>query len=234
MRTSRDNTAGNDMRQRIKKVATELLIRKGFRGASYGDIATALGTTTTNIHYHFGPKKKLVEEVVRDYVDSVLLRHHKIWHAPETSLSEKLDGVVAFNAERHRKFNRGGVGGRPWSLIGRLRLESDLLSPRARDALADFSLHVHEYVLAAVNAARDSGELRPDSPIEDIAFLLTSIVNTSSTFTQEAGSIERLAAYFRTVSRLVTSAYASAGPVSNHRPHPDTELLTHAKSSINR
>jgi TetR/AcrR family transcriptional repressor of nem operon len=217
MRPSRDNSAGSGMRRRIKQAATDLLIRKGFRGASYGDIASALGITTTNIHYHFGPKKKLVEEVVRDYVDSALARHRKIWQDPETSLAEKLDGVVVFNAERHRRFNRGGVGGRPWSLIGRLRLESDLLSPRARDALADFSIHVHEYVLAAVNAARDKGELQPDSPVEDIAFLMTSIVNTSSTFTQEVGSIERLAAYFRTVSRVLTSAYACARPVADCR-----------------
>ena len=131
------------MRQRIKKVATDLLIRKGFRGASYGDIASALGITTTNIHYHFGPKKKLVEEVLREYVDGALARHRKIWQDPEANLSEKLDGVVTFNMERHRKFNRAGIGGRPWSLIGRLRLESDLLSPNAREALADFSIYVH-------------------------------------------------------------------------------------------
>ena len=210
MRTSRDNTAGHDMRQRIKKVASDLLIRKGFRGASYGDIATALGITTTNIHYHFGPKKKLVEEVLRDYVENALVRQRKIWLNPVTSLPEKLDGVLEFNAERYRKFNRSSTaGGRPWSLIGRLRLESDLLSSHAREALTEFSTQVQSYVLTAVRTARDKGELKADSPVDDIAFLLTSIVNTSSTFTQEAGSIERLADYFRTVARVVTKAYGS-------------------------
>ncbi|MGE8943301.1 TetR/AcrR family transcriptional regulator [Leptospira interrogans] len=228
MRTSRDNTAGNDMRQRIKKVATELLIRKGFRGASYGDIATALGTTTTNIHYHFGPKKKLVEEVVQDYVRNALTRQSKIWLNPDTSLSEKLSGVLAFNAERYRKFNRGSVSGRPWSLIGRLRLESDLLSPPAREALTEFSTQVQDYVLTAVCTARDKGELKAGSPVDDIAFLLTSIVNTSSTFTQEAGSIERLADYFHTVSRVVEAAYASPNKLApgNTERHRTGKLLS--------
>ncbi|MGK8890307.1 TetR/AcrR family transcriptional regulator [Burkholderia gladioli] len=56
------------MREKIKQVATELLISRGFNGTSYGDIATRLGVTTTNIHYHFGNKQALVDEVVADYV----------------------------------------------------------------------------------------------------------------------------------------------------------------------
>ena len=200
------------MRQRIRKVATDLLIRKGFRGASYGDIATSLGITTTNIHYHFGPKKKLVEDVLRDYVEKALARQREIWLRSDTSLTEKLDGVLAFNTERYRKFNRGGVGGRPWSLIGRMRLESDLLSPAALEALAEFSTQVQSFVLTAVRTAHDNGELRPDCPVDDIAFLLTSIVNTSSTFTQEAGNIQRLADYFHTVARVVVGAYGATAP----------------------
>ena len=211
MRLPRSHGQRNDMRQRIKKVATDLLIRNGFRGTSYGDIAARLGITTTNIHYHFGPKKRLVEQVVQEYVAAALMRHREIWLDPGTSLPDKLRGVVAFNSERHRRFNRGGVGGRPWSLIGRLRLESDLLSPPAQAALSEFTTEVHGYVRAAVQMAQDKGELRPDSPLDDIAFLLANIVNTSATFTQDAGSIERLAAFFETVSRVVSLAYAAPG-----------------------
>lgn len=198
----------NDTRQRIKKTATDLLIKKGFRGTSYGDIATCLGITTTNIHYHFGPKKRLVEEVVRDYVAGSLARHREIWLDPDLTLPAKLRGVVAFNGERYRRFNRGGTGGRPWSLIGRLRLEIDLLSPPARAALAEFSTEVHGYLRAAVERAHQKGELRPDTPVEDIAFLLGNIVNTSSTFTQDAGSFEQLSAFFEAVARVVVLAYA--------------------------
>jgi len=226
MRGSRGNGQRNDMRQRIKQAATDLLIRNGYRGTSYGDIAAKLGITTTNIHYHFGPKSRLVEEVVRDYVDAALARHREIWLNPETTLPEKLQGVVAFNSERHRKFNRGGIGGRPWSLIGRLRLESDLLSPQARAALSEFTTEVHGYVRTAVQQAHDKGELRPDSPLEDIAFLLANIVNTSATFTQDAGSIERLAAFFETVARVMTSAYATSPDRAHARGEPRRRPLS--------
>ena len=205
------------MRQRIKKTATDLLIRKGYRGTSYGDVAAALKTTTANIHYHFGPKTRLVEEVVRDYVAVALARHREIWLDPQTTLPEKLRGVVAFNSERYRRFNRGGVGGRPWSLIGRLRLEGDLLTQPARAALSAFTTEVHGYVRTAVQVALEKGQLRPDSPADDISILLSNLVNTSSTFTQDVGSIDRLAAFFETVSRVITCAYAPS-PCSARSP----------------
>mgnify|MGYP005856041073 CR=1 FL=1 len=208
MRSGRAHQQRNDMRQRIKKAATDLLIRNGYRGTSYGDIAAKLGITTTNIHYHFGPKSRLVEEVVREYVDATLARHREIWLDRDKSLPEKLHAVVEFNSERHRRFNRGGIGGRPWSLIGRLRLERDLLSEPARAALSQFTTEVHGFVRTAVQEACEKGELRPDSPAEDIAFLLANLVNTSSTFTQDAGSIDRLAALFETMARVLNSAYA--------------------------
>ena len=63
--TSSAGRAGS-MRNSIKAVATELLIKNGFHGTSFRNIADRLEITTTNIHYHFGNKEKLVEEVTRD------------------------------------------------------------------------------------------------------------------------------------------------------------------------
>ena len=208
MRGSSDSGSRSDMRVRIKATATDLLIRKGFRGTSYGDIASSLKITTTNIHYHFGPKQRLVAEVVREYVDATLVNHKRIWLHPDASLAQKLVSVVAYNNERYRKFNRGGTGGRPWSLIGRLRLDADVLSEPAKAALSDFTTQLHGFVLDAVKSARDKGELRAESPVDDIAFLITNMVTTSATFTQDTGSFQSLADLFQVVSRLLTSAYA--------------------------
>ena len=77
------------MRDQIKKIATELLIRHGFHGTSFRNIADRLDITTTNIHYHFGNKEKLVEEVVRDYVKSTCARHEAIWTNPAQIASRK-------------------------------------------------------------------------------------------------------------------------------------------------
>jgi AcrR family transcriptional regulator len=39
---------------------------------SYGDSAGPLQTTRANIHYHFGNKQRLVEEVLKDYIELTL------------------------------------------------------------------------------------------------------------------------------------------------------------------
>lgn len=200
--------ARSGMRDSIKKVATELLIQHGLNGTSFRDIAERLDITTTNIHYHFGNKEGLVEEVVRDYVASAGGRHKQIWESPDASLPEKLRGVADFNHSRYKFFNRGKKGGRAWSLIGRLRLEGDALSPGARASLRSFTEMVHDAIRVAVAQAHDRGELVKDAPLEDIAFLLVNIVNSSSVFTQDAGNFERLEQFFDAFSRVMISAYA--------------------------
>jgi len=200
--------ARSEMREKIKQVATELLISRGFNGTSFGDIATRLGVTTTNIHYHFGNKQGLVDEVVADYVAQARSRHLRIWLDQTTTLQEKLQKVVDYNFERYRRFNKGDQGAQSWSLIGRLRLESDVLSDNARENLASFTSSIHEGIRLAVDTAWHNGELRDDTPREDLAFLLINIVNSSSVFTQGTGGFDKLKLFFDAFSRVMLSAYA--------------------------
>lgn len=196
------------MRDNIKKVATELLIRHGLHATSFRLVAERLDITTTNIHYHFGNKEKLVEEVVREYVANTCARHKQIWENPNRTLPEKLRDVAAFNHTRYKAYNRGKKSGQPWSLIGRLRLEGEALSPGAREALASFTDEVHAAIQVAVQMAHEKGEIVDDAPLDDIAFLLVNIVNSSSVFTQDAGSFERLEQFFEAFNRVMLSAYA--------------------------
>ncbi|MBR0883479.1 TetR/AcrR family transcriptional repressor of nem operon [Bradyrhizobium japonicum] len=207
---TKTRTAGarTGMRDTIKRVATELLIRHGFHNTSFRDIADQIGTTTTNIHYHFGSKQQLVEEVLTDYVAEASARHKSIWLADGHTLSEKLQGVVEYNFERYKRFNRGKAGGRPWSLIGRLRLDSEDLSPIARESLTSFSRSVHEAIKSAFEQACRSGELRADAPLDDLTLLVVNLVNSSSVFTQDAGSFDRLEEFFTAFERVMLKVYA--------------------------
>jgi AcrR family transcriptional regulator len=197
-----------DMRQSIKQVATDLLIRHGYNGMSFRDIALLLNVTTTNIHYHFGNKQGLVDEVVRDYVTEVLERHRIIWLDSNRSLAEKLRQLVQYNWERYQQFNTGRDGGNAWSLIGRLRLDNEVLSEAARTSLATFTSTVHELIRQAVDEAWRTGELRDDTPRQDLAFLIINIVNSSSVFTQGTGGFDRLELFFDAFSRVMLSAYS--------------------------
>lgn len=202
------------MREKIKKVATELLIKHGFHGTSFRDVAERCDITTTNIHYHFGSKQSLVEEVLADYIEETAARHRSIWLDEGLSLPAKLRGVVAYNHERYKRFNRGRTSGRPWSLIGRLRLDSDVLSPNARASLSSFTDTVHAAIGEAFAHAAATGELAKDAPHEDLALLVINLVNSSSVFTQDAGSFERLEQFFGAFERVMLDLYLVPGTSS--------------------
>jgi TetR/AcrR family transcriptional regulator, transcriptional repressor for nem operon len=210
--TSRKTTRATSasIRDQIKRVTTELLVKHGFRGTNFRTIAGRLKTTTTNIHYHFGNKSALVDEVVQDYVTDASRRQMLIWLDESASLKEKLRSAAALNYQRYKKFNRGAHTNRPWSLIGRLRLEMDVLTPTAVAALASFTTDVRACVRAAVHAAAEKNELRSDAPLDKLAGLLGSIVDSASVLSQDAKSFESLNQLFEIVEHLIYSAYGSA------------------------
>jgi TetR/AcrR family transcriptional repressor of nem operon len=207
-KTTRATTAS--IRDQIKRVTTELLVKHGFRGTNFRSIARRLKTTTTNIHYHFGNKSSLVEEVVQDYVTDASRRQMLIWLDGSASLKEKLRSAAVLNYQRYKKFNRGAHTNRPWSLIGRLRLEMDVLTPTAVAALASFTTDVRAYVRTAVHAAAEKNELRSEAPLDKVAGLLGSIVDSASVLSQDAKSFESLNQIFEIVEHLIYSAYGSA------------------------
>lgn len=200
--------AKGEMRQNIKHVAARLLTLHGFNGMSFRDVAVALGITTTNIHYHFGNKQGLVDEVLADYVAEVEARHRAIWLAPDRELAEKLRMLVEYNWERYQEVNDGRDGGNTWSLIGRMRLESQALSVNARASLSSFTTTLHELIRTAVDEAWRKGELEESTPRQDLAFLILNIVNSSSVFTHGTGGFDRLELFFDAFSRVMLSAYS--------------------------
>ncbi|HET6520404.1 MAG TPA: TetR/AcrR family transcriptional regulator, partial [Geminicoccaceae bacterium] len=195
------------MRDRIKGVAAELLIRHGYRGLRFGDIAARLGTTRANVHYHFGTKERLVEEVVDDYLRVTLDRFRAVWLDGGASLYDKIRGTMEFNRERYRRFNRRGAGAKPWSLIARMRLERDLLTDRTNAGLRNFAVELESFVTAAVELAKERGELTPDAPVRDIALQLVCIANSAGSITQDTGGFGELEQLYLGFARIVTHAY---------------------------
>ena len=208
---------GPNTRAKIKGVATKLLITHGVRGFSYAHIAKRLNITTTNVHHHVGNKRSLVDEVVREYVAEASLRHKEIWTDAALSLGEKIQRFVAFNFERYKKFNVGRREGRPWSLIGRLRLDTESLSASSVRELASFGSDLQAYIHVAVTQARENGELTQDAPINDIGLLLANMVNSTAIMTQVAGNFTVVREVFESATRVIISGY---GPVRRHSIDP--------------
>ncbi|WGF89763.1 TetR/AcrR family transcriptional regulator [Marinivivus vitaminiproducens] len=199
------------MRDQIKDAAVRLLITHGVRGFRFGDIADELKITRANIHYHFGTKIKLIEEVIKDYLLDTLDRIRGIWTDDDLTYEEKARRMMEFNRARYDLFNPPGVSGRPWSLISRMRLEADQLSPEAKATLKHFTSAVETFIGDAAAQAQARGEIARDAPLKDVAIQLIAIVDSSGSITQDAGSFERLEHLYTAYIRIIHHAYGGDG-----------------------
>lgn len=204
------------IRDEIRRASTEALIRHGYRGFRFQRVADQLGITRGNVHYHFGNKEALTEEIIVEYAGATLKMFEEVWLAQDTSLQTKIHQTKDLNYRRYLSFNPGGDTGHPWGLIARMRAESEILSARARHALARFGAGLERCINRGIEIAIENGELRPDAPVSDIALLLVSIANSAGPITQDAGSFERLEQLYVAVARLVQHAYGS-GAVERRR-----------------
>lgn len=195
------------MREKIKALTLDLLVQHGYRGMSFGDLATELGTTRANIHHHFGNKQKLVEEVVVGYIRETNAAVSGIWDDPDAMLVDKIRRNLEFNRKRYRKYNRPGREGRPWSLITRMRQDSHLLTPASHEAIHEFAEHLLTCITGAARLAVAKKEFVETMPINDVALQLFSIANTSPLITQDAGNFDRLSELYMGFARIITHAF---------------------------
>ena len=206
------------MRAQIKSLALDLLIQHGYRGVSFGDLAELLNTTRANIHYHFGNKERLVEEVLEDYVDATLTALKKVWIQPSIPLARKIETMVEYSRRRYAKYNPAGKKGRPWSLIARMRQDSDALTPKGRASLKRFGKELYTCIVQAIEDAKSRNEFAAAMPVEDIALQLVSIANSAGPITQDAGDFDRLEQLYSAFTRIMIQAFGQRVASSGERP----------------
>ncbi len=197
------------MRRRAKEFAVELLIIHGYRGFSFGMLAERLGTTRANLHYHFGGKMRMAEEIIDEYAAETAARFRAIWIAEDLGFSEKVMATFGFNRDRYHQFNDSDGPGRPWSLIARMRNDFDVLSPDAVERLRAFTRETAADVAHGIRMSIDREELIPETPIDDVALQMTSIINSAAPIIYDSGSILRLERLYRAFLETVTRAYGA-------------------------
>jgi AcrR family transcriptional regulator len=197
------------MRDKIKATATKLLIVHGYHRLRFSDIADELGITRANIHYHFGTKNKLVDEVLTEYVVNTTAKMAAVW-CSAMSYEEKVIATMELNRKQYLRFNKSNeVGGAPWSMISRMRLEAKLVGPEARASMLAFSRAVEGYVATAIAQAQANGEIAKDAPVNDIAVQIVSIIESAGPITQDAGSFARLEHLYLAHMRVISHAYVT-------------------------
>lgn len=196
------------MKERIKEIAVELLIRHGYQGFRFRDVADRLETTRANVHYYYGSKLNLAEEVIVEYVHTTLANWQENWTS-DTCFEDKIRGMMESNRQRYLRYNPTAATGHPWSLIGRMRMERDVIGPEARAALVTFGVVLENLVVTGIKQAIREGELSPEIPIRDIALQLVAIANSAGPITQDGGSFARLEQLYLSFARIVDHAYGT-------------------------
>lgn len=199
------------MREQIKELALDLLIKHGYRGVSFGDLATALKTTRANIHYHFGNKEGLVEEVLEDYVRVTSEQLNQIWTEHGVRFVDKIRATVEYSRRRYMKYNHRRDTGHPWSLIARMRQDGDALTPAGREALQRFGRDLYASIVSAVDEAKAVGDFDDSMPTDYVALQLVAIANSAGPITQDAHDFQRLEDLYMGFARIIEHAYGAGG-----------------------
>lgn len=195
------------MRQRIKVVAEELLVKHGYRGLSFGQISEILGTTRANLHYHFGNKDGLVEDVLETYANRTLDLYRDIWTDTATTLRHKVEATIQMAHQRYLHYNPTGDKGEPWSLMIRLRNDTEALTPKMRAKLQQVTREFEMMVRVGVRSAIQSGELAADAPQEQLVIQLVNVIHYAGSVTRDHGHFGRLADLWEATLSTIERAY---------------------------
>jgi AcrR family transcriptional regulator len=197
------------LRDKIKLAAVDLVTRRGYHAVTFREIADAVQTTRSNMHYHFGNKDKLIEEVLADYAATTTEFYRTTFTTPQISLREKMRRIRKFLEERYKRFNPDSVTSGPWSLSARLRSDWDALSRQMKSTLRNFSEQNEIFVRIGVALAVSSGELREGTPQEKVALLLLNDILYAANVTRDFQSFDRLKELWEATLDVIEAAYGT-------------------------
>jgi AcrR family transcriptional regulator len=199
-------------RERIHAIAEDLYVLRGHDGFSFGHIAEEVGTTRANIHHHFRDKRQLMGELIERFVTDAILRIESNWTQPGASFTARLAAQIDDLHHFYTRFNPHPGDRNVWSPLSRLRLDLPALGDLASDALMRVDAAYDISLRQAVSEAVASGELLPDTPVDDVARLLRASLLSCAPMTQDSGDFAEVQKFFGTIERMILAAWASRIP----------------------
>lgn len=205
-----EHRADNSMRNQIKQIAEEMIVKHGYRGLNFRQIAEVLNTTRANLHYHFGSKEGLVEEVLDEYATRTMDAYRDVLTDATISLREKSRAIVEMVRARYKRYNPSADAGHPWSLMTRLRSDSDALNDTMRNRLQAVTMEFDLLTRIAVKAAVQAGELRADTPQENVTILITTVLHYQGLVTRDIGKFTRLVDLWESTLDAIEGSWGDA------------------------
>lgn len=153
---------GRATKERIVRVASELMLERGVARTTIEDIQDAANVSTSQMYHYFGDKEDLVAAVI-DLQSSQVLGRQQVALFP-------IDSIAALvrwrNAVVDAMRGRGCIGGCP---IGSLANELSDTDPLARARLARAFAQWEDMIREGLAAIVERGELPSGSDVDRLA-----------------------------------------------------------------
>jgi AcrR family transcriptional regulator len=183
---------GRATRERIVRVASELMLERGVARTTIEDIQDAANVSTSQMYHYFGDKGDLVAAVI-DLQSSQVLGRQQLALFP-------LDSIAALvrwrNAVVDVMRGRGCIGGCP---IGSLANELSETDPLARARLARAFAQWEHMIREGLTAIVERGELPSGSDVDRLAMALLAGVQGGLLLSQLRRDTEPLEAALDTM-----------------------------------
>jgi AcrR family transcriptional regulator len=202
--TARLTPKGRATRERIVKVAADLIFQHGVTGTSIDDVRRAAGVSGSQMTHYFQDKRSLVRAVIAMQADTVIDRHQQPALGKLDSF-EALDLWAELNIARQRELNCEG-GCSFGSLAGELAETND---DETRADLSAGFLRWEEVFRDGLAAMRDRGDLRPDADPAKLAASMLASLQGGMLLTQTTRDIRHVEAALEAAVDYVRS-YAAA------------------------
>jgi AcrR family transcriptional regulator len=212
--TRKPRADGVESRHAILDAAARLATTHGLEGLSIGELARHIGMSKSGLYAHFKSKEEL--ELATIDAAAEIFEHEVIRKVPEaprglarvTVLSE------AFFQYLSQRVYPGGC------FFATVAAQLAPRPGRARDRVMQMQGSWAAQFMAALQQARDDGELSPDADLEQLLFEITAMMfraNFAWITTEDEGVLEQARAGIRNILSRVASQSPPSGRVRRQK-----------------
>ena len=194
-------------RDRAKSIAVNLYVLRGYDGFSFNDLAEATSTTRANIHHHFGNKRRLMAELIEDFVADAQHRIAEIWTTQGTTFPDRFAGQLEDLRRFYLRYNHAPGDRNVWSPLARLRLDLPVLGELGTSALERVDRVYDACLRQAVADAIRARQLASRTPIEDVTRILRVTLMSCAPMTQDSGSFTELEELLAALYRMIVAGW---------------------------